>query len=510
MTATDQLGRTTSTTSDPLGRPISEVGPTGVTKLTTHDDVANSVTTSTIPNNATDRRRSPRPYDDAGRQISARTSYPVPGGRRPLFLVDPISRTNFDGIGRPTTVTSANLTTVPNYAGPGGVSTATTVTPTAANQAPGDPITITPTTMLNSGGTLRTMQQGSQPAQAGIKATYDAVGNVVNSTDPNGKRTDYTYTVDGRLNTRTSPSGTVTTNNYDPTTGHAHVGRRDPNGDRPDDDHQLHLRPGRQSGRRPGEDRHRRVRHDHLRLRRRPQPDLGHLPGRREGHQRATATTGGWCSSTDVTGAVTSYAYNPDSTLLKSAPQVRGGATLASVSYTYDGLGRVKTTTRGNGLTTTNTYTPDNLLATPDHHRQERPAGRGAQLRLRQPPQPDHATYRQHREAEPVPGRLHPEPDHVRHLHHDVRLRRLRPADRVGGLLRQPTGRRARHGQLDYALDVSGNVTTTTRTTRTTGPRPITVTKLTTTDTIDAAGQLTPRIRRVHHDSRPTTPTVGC
>ena len=38
--------------------------------------------------------------------------------------------------------------------------------------------------------------------------------------------------------------------------------------------------------------------------------------------------------------------------------------TLASVGYLYDGLGRITTTTRGNGLTTTTTYTPDNCWQT--------------------------------------------------------------------------------------------------------------------------------------------------
>ena len=137
VTATDQLGRVTRTTSDPLGRAISEVGPTGVTKLTTHDDVANSVTTPTIPNNGNRPSQiTSTDYDDSGRQTSARISYPVPDARRPLFLVDPMSRTEYDGIGRATAVTEANLTTEPNYAGPGGVSTATTVTPTAANRGP--------------------------------------------------------------------------------------------------------------------------------------------------------------------------------------------------------------------------------------------------------------------------------------------------------------------------------------------------------------------------------------
>src|SRR5262249_17506015 len=67
-------------------------------------------------------------------------------------------------------------------------------------------------------------------------------------------------------------------------------------------------------------------------------------------------------STTDVTGAVTSYV--PDSLgRVKTATQVRGGATLASVTYTYDSMSRVATTTRANGVTTTNSWTPRNQLS---------------------------------------------------------------------------------------------------------------------------------------------------
>ena len=67
-------------------------------------------------------------------------------------------------------------------------------------------------------------------------------------------------------------------------------------------------------------------------------------------------------TTTDVTGAVTSYV--PDSLgRVKTATQTRGGTTLASVTYTYDAMSRVATTTRGNGVTTTNGWTPHNQLS---------------------------------------------------------------------------------------------------------------------------------------------------
>ena len=74
------------------------------------------------------------------------------------------------------------------------------------------------------------------------------------------------------------------------------------------------------------------------------------------------ADDGQLLSSTDVTGAVTTYGYTT-SGLLHTAVQARGGATLASVTYGYDGLARISSATRGNGLVTRYRYTPDNMLA---------------------------------------------------------------------------------------------------------------------------------------------------
>ena len=44
-----------------------------------------------------------------------------------------------------------------------------------------------------------------------VAVVYDAAGNVVSATDPEGRTTTYTYTPDGQPLTKTSPSGTVTT-----------------------------------------------------------------------------------------------------------------------------------------------------------------------------------------------------------------------------------------------------------------------------------------------------------
>ena len=166
VTTTDQLGRTSTVTYDPLGRAVRRVGVTGVTQDATIDDGANTTTTEQIADNAS------APYqitqsklDDLNREVYSRATYPTPStpGGRTAFLADPVKQTTFDDIGRPTAVTAANLTTVPSYAGDGGLLTSATVTPTAANPATGAPITSTTTNMLSSQVTGRSLQRPVRP-----------------------------------------------------------------------------------------------------------------------------------------------------------------------------------------------------------------------------------------------------------------------------------------------------------------------------------------------------------
>src|SRR5208283_3164157 len=72
--------------------------------------------------------------------------------------------------------------------------------------------------------------------------------------------------------------------------------------------------------------------------------------------------TGLLSTTTDVTGAVTSYRYDAVGRIT-TATQTRGSTTLASVTCTYDAMSRVQTTTRANGVTTTNTWTARSQLS---------------------------------------------------------------------------------------------------------------------------------------------------
>ena len=77
-------------------------------------------------------------------------------------------------------------------------------------------------------------------------------------------------------------------------------------------------------------------------------------------------------TTTDVTGAVTTYGYDGFARMT-SAVQRRGATVLSSVGYTYDEMSRVHSTTRGNDVTTINTWTLRNQLDT-----QTTTAGSGA------------------------------------------------------------------------------------------------------------------------------------
>ena len=362
VTATDKAGRTTVTTYDAVNRPITKTGPTGVTYTTTYDDVANAVVSQTFADGvsvgSTPTQTTNTKLDRANRQVYSRTTYPIPG-TRPMFLLDPLQQTKYDALGRPRVVTDRDLTMVPDYAGPGGVSESTTVTPAKSNPVQSDPITSTVTSALDASTTANVLGQGDS-TRKGTTVTYGAAGQVATSTDPDGKTTSYAYADDGRLTTTTAASGSTSTRNYDPTTGQlTSVVAKAPGGSTTTTSYTYV--PNGQVG---------------AGLVASTTNESGTITyGYDADRNRVSvsypdaSTTGSVYganglqqSSTDATGATTSYAYNPDSSL-QSATQTRAGATLASVSYTYDGLDRIKTVKRGNGLTTTNAYTPNGMLA---------------------------------------------------------------------------------------------------------------------------------------------------
>src|SRR5262249_36693907 len=155
--------------------------------------------------------------------------------------------------------------------------------------------------------------------------------------------------------------------------------------------------------------------------------------------------------------------------------------TLASVSYTYDGLSRLSTITRGNGLTTANTYTPNNLLAT-----EITTNGSGKQVEAHSYRYDSHHNLISKTDvtAEPASsGKVcHAGPSTFGTW---TTTYRYDAYDRLIGCSvysgSNSAGKPAT--AISYTLDTSGNIVTTTRTTRPPGARPIPIVSVT-TDTI--------------------------
>jgi RHS repeat-associated protein len=354
IAATDQQGRTITTTLDVLGRQVQQVGPTGITHAIGYNDVAHTTTqtidaaSSIIP----DATRTTS-YNDGNRPVSVQRQYSD-------GTADPTQMTGYDGLGRVTSQTSNDVTLHYTYLAAGGASTAQTATPQDTPAFPGDPLDLSGTVALGGQQTTSARKQPDQPASQGTRLTYDAAGRMATSTDPKGRTTRYTYHPDGTVATRTTPSGTVVTDSYDPVTGRLTSVTAQPSGGAAVTRTYGYVPAGQ-----PGAGRVRTISDGTSTVTLGYDAD-GHVVSRSYSDGTATfakyTDTGLLSTTTDVTGAVTSYGYDAAGRMTTAA-QMRGTTVLASVTYTYDAMSRVKTTTRANGVTTTNTWTARNQLS---------------------------------------------------------------------------------------------------------------------------------------------------
>ncbi len=482
LTATDQAGRETTTTMDAFGRAVRKVGPTGLVQTMAFDDgAAHTRTAEIIPAGSDDPQSTMTArYDDTGRVVQSQTSH----NRPPLEpLTEPVAKSSFDGLGQPVATTRDDVTVNTDRSGIGGTESGSVATPGATDQFPGQPVSATTTTSLTGDTTSRTLRQGTAESRA-VAMDYDELGQVVAATDPEDRRTEYTYTADGQIETKTSPSGATTRHVYDDATGLlSRVEFKAPG--KPDRTVSYTRVPAGQLG--AGQvktvtdgsgtmtyaydaDGHR--------------TSVGYPDGT---SASATYNAGGQVATlTDVTGAVTSYVYDPEDAALTSATQKRGAAVLASVTYGYDALSRVATITRGNGSVTTNTYTADNLLAG-----QVTATGAGTVLE-------QHGyTYDSHQNlasrvdnyaaggSAAVPGAAR---TWSTLYDYDAFDRLVRSAVYAGPMANgQPSG--PAYTTTTYTVDLGSDVTATSTTRRTPGPRPF-VTTSTVTNTIDDSGRL--------------------
>lgn len=496
VTATDQKGRVSTSVVDAFGRTVSQVGATGVGRLTAYDDgAAHTRTAAIVPDDATlPQRSTTTAYDQRGRVVTSTTSFPAggqqpgPAGAQAALPLPPDleTATQYNDLGQPEESSGNDLKLVTALTGPGGIAESSTATPTDPTAFPGAPITATTARSLSGAAVSRTLSQGDQTSEA-VDYTYDAAGKIATATDPAGRETSYTYTADGQPQTKTTPSGAVTTWTYDPTSGLlATVEVTSPNA--PTRTVGYLRVPAGQSG--AGQvktitDGSGTITYGY---------DVdGHRTSVTYPDKTSTQSSyndlGQLVTSTDITGAVTTYGYDPTEGTLLTAVQKRGSATLASVTYGYDTLDRVRTTTRGNGIVTTNTYTADNRLAL-----QSTTGPTSQVLESHAYTYDDHGNVATKTDSN-LPGGSAAVPGGGNTwstiYSYDAYNRLIGSATYAGVLTNgKPAG--VALTQVAYGVDLGGDVTTTRTTYRTTGTRP-TAKTTTTTDAIDNSGRLTTR-----------------
>ena len=280
----------------------------------------------------------------------------------------------YDGLSRVTSYTADDVTATPHYTGAGGLLTGTTLTPGDTADFPGQPAQAATDNTMTGALTSKTLTEqaaagprktkAAQPA-AGTAYTYDPAGRVHTATTADGAVTSYTYTPAGQIATVTQPSGTVTTYSYDPKTGRlAEADVQAADGSTQKTGYTYDPATGRVTS--VYDPAH-------------PADAISYAYDA-DGHvievdyPDGTSTKASYdddgrlATTTDITGAVTTYTYNaggacgPAAIDLCQAVQARGGVTLASVSYTYDPMDRVHAISRGNGVTTTVDYTDASLI----------------------------------------------------------------------------------------------------------------------------------------------------
>jgi len=354
-TTTPTTGATTTTSFDPLERPIKVVKPDGLTEIIAYDDVAHTKTTSIVPiGSQTASAVTVDRYDDLARILGSVTTYQDKSSQTP-------GTKSYDGLGRVSAATANDVTATPEYNGAGGLQDALNLTPTNTAAFPGGTAVADTDNTLTGALAAKTLTEHASTgttSTSGARFTYDAAGRVSTVTDPDGAMTSYTYTSGGKTKTVTSPSGALATYTYSPTTGQlTEKDQRGADGTTLKTAYTYYPDSGLVATVYDP---------DHP-------TDVIKYQYDADGHTTVvqypdgTSTTAQYLdngelhTATDVTGAVTTYRYDAAG-LVGGATQTRGGAEIAEVGYTYDSLDRVQTIDRDNGVTTKITYDDANRI----------------------------------------------------------------------------------------------------------------------------------------------------
>ena len=211
---TDALGLMTTSTYDALRRPVSVRDSIGLISQTEYDAVGNVVA-------QTD-----------GNGHTTRTSYDAL--RRPLAVTDPeghLTRSAYDAVGNRTALTDGNgHTTRTSYdvrnqpiavTDPLGHTTRTAYDGAGRPLAVTDPLGVVTANRYDAVGQLVAVTLNAKPgamadAQTNVttRYAYDAVGNRVSTTDPNGRTVTFRPDALGQLVAETDPLGNVTHYEY--------------------------------------------------------------------------------------------------------------------------------------------------------------------------------------------------------------------------------------------------------------------------------------------------------
>ncbi|MER7959888.1 RHS repeat-associated core domain-containing protein, partial [Streptomyces sp. NPDC096030] len=357
---TDQAGRVTATTSDVLGRPVKTVAPNGMTQLRVYADAAtadtSTVTGLTLPAGESDPAKavatSLETSDSAGRPVAGASSFADGTGQSGT------SR-SYDGLGRVAGAVSQDVALTPAY-GPGGTVETAVITPQDQERFPGEEVTASRPQDLTGAPVVKTLTPGKDgEGRSGTTHIRDAAGRTTAERRPDGTQTAFTYTPGGQLKETVSPSQIRTAFQYAKDTGHiTGVTVTSPDGKTSEktaytyDPHTGAVT----SVFSPGDP-------DGTRITYTYDAD-GHItetayPDGKTVRQ-AYGDDGLLEKTTDTAGLATFYTYNPDGTLAGAVQHERddqNSPVKASVAYTYDSLGRVTKTDRGNGVTTETGFT---------------------------------------------------------------------------------------------------------------------------------------------------------